>query len=125
MLEIVLVDESAATRALTRHQLEFDGEFRVVGEAGDGRAAIDVIARTHPHGVVIEPDIADMNGFELIVYLRHISRAAARLVAYSADAAVLRRAVGLGADAAVVKSGNVDELRGALLSQRQPVAVEV
>jgi hypothetical protein len=46
--KVVVVDNVADLRWLLRLNLDGDGRFEVVGEAADGREAVDVVRRTQP-----------------------------------------------------------------------------
>ena len=47
-VRVALVDDSDAIRRLVRLHLALDGRFTIVGEAADGFAAIELVARTTP-----------------------------------------------------------------------------
>ena len=65
----VLVDDHAAVREVVRTYLELDGRTDVVGEAGDGGEAVQVIrekaARTNPDVVVLDLEMPVANGLEV------------------------------------------------------------
>ena len=53
-----------------KYGLEEDPGFEVVGEAGDGRSALEGIAATHPAAVLLDLSMPDMNGLEAILEIR-------------------------------------------------------
>jgi DNA-binding NarL/FixJ family response regulator len=67
---VVLVDDMAELRAMIRLTLERSGHFAVVGEAGDGRAAIDLAADVQPDVVLLDISMAVMDGLEALPHLR-------------------------------------------------------
>jgi CheY-like chemotaxis protein len=71
MTTIIVVDDHPTFRATACALLEAEG-FAVVGEAADGRSALDVIARLAPDVVLLDVQLPDLDGFEV----------AARLAAY-------------------------------------------
>jgi DNA-binding NarL/FixJ family response regulator len=79
LIRVVLVDDQAMVRAGFRMILESEPDITVVGEAGDGRDALDVIARSSPHVVLMDVRMPEMDGIE----------ATRRLVASGSDARVL------------------------------------
>lgn len=115
MLRAVLVDDSADLRALTRLNLELDSDTEVVGEAADGLTGLDLIEQLRPDVAVIDLHMPGINGVELIQLLRQHRIVMTRLVAYSADDQALTRALDAGADAAVLKTSDLDVLLSALL----------
>lgn len=63
-LRILIVDDSALTRRLLRGLLESDPMIRVVGEAGDGRAALDMVAELRPDLIILDVRMPVMDGVE-------------------------------------------------------------
>lgn len=62
--KVVVVDNVADLRWLLRLNLDGDGRFEVVGEAADGREAVDVVRRTQPDVVVLDLRMPRMDGVE-------------------------------------------------------------
>jgi DNA-binding NarL/FixJ family response regulator len=69
-ISVFLVDDVPELRELIRLGIEEDPGFEVVGEAGDGRAAIEGIAETRPTAVLLDLSMPDMNGLEAIPTIR-------------------------------------------------------
>ncbi len=63
-LSVVIVDDHPSFRAVARDLLAGRG-FDVVGEAADGRAAIEAVGRLHPRVVVLDVRLPDIDGFEV------------------------------------------------------------
>ena len=59
---VLIVDDHEAFRAGARALLEADG-FVVVGEAADGRAAIEAMGRLRPEVVLLDVQLPDIDGF--------------------------------------------------------------
>jgi len=62
MIRVVVVDDQELMRAGFRLILESAGDIRVVGEAGDGEAAIDVTRSTHPDVVLMDIRMPRLDG---------------------------------------------------------------
>jgi DNA-binding NarL/FixJ family response regulator len=69
-ISVYLVDDVPEMRELIRFGMEDDPTFEVVGEAGDGRSALEGIAATHPAAVLLDLSMPDMNGLEAILEIR-------------------------------------------------------
>lgn len=69
-LRVVLVDDMAELRAMIRLTLERSGHFTIVGEAGDGSAAIDAVATARPDLVLLDVAMPVMDGLEALPHLR-------------------------------------------------------
>jgi two-component system response regulator NreC len=63
-LRILLADDHTIVRQGLRALLEAEDEFRVVGEASDGRSALEVAERLRPDVVVVDIAMPGLNGIE-------------------------------------------------------------
>jgi DNA-binding NarL/FixJ family response regulator len=113
-ISVYLVDDVPELRELVKYGLEDDPGFEVVGEAGDGRSALEGIAETNPAAVLLELSLPDMNGLEAILEIRKRDTDVAIIVlsGFSADRMgppTLER----GADGYVEKGSPMEELRDA------------
>lgn len=61
---VLIADDQALVRAGFRAILEEQPGIRVVGEAGDGRDAIDLVRRRHPDVVLMDIQMPDIDGLE-------------------------------------------------------------
>ena len=64
MTTVLLVDDSSGFRESARLLLEDDG-FEVVGEAADGRGALEEVERLRPTLVVLDVQLAQDDGFDV------------------------------------------------------------
>lgn len=64
MIRVLLVDDQELVRAGLRTILESGGDIRVVGEAADGAAAVDAVARVKPDVVLMDIRMPRMDGVE-------------------------------------------------------------
>ncbi|SDY58393.1 response regulator [Herbiconiux ginsengi] len=63
-IRLLLVDDQQLIRMGMRMVLEAQPDFEVVGEAGDGRAAIDAVAQLRPEVVLMDVRMPGMDGIE-------------------------------------------------------------
>lgn len=61
-IRAVLVDDSATIRSVLRRKLEADGTIEVVGTAGDGLEALDLIAQVRPDVVTLDIEMPRLDG---------------------------------------------------------------
>lgn len=61
---VVIVDDHADFREAAAALLEAEG-FTVIGEAADGRAAIDAVEQLHPEVVLLDVQLPDLDGFDV------------------------------------------------------------
>lgn len=65
-LRVVLVDDERPARSKFRRYLADEDGVEVVGEAENGRAAIDLIRRVRPDLVFLDVEMPDMDGFAVV-----------------------------------------------------------
>ncbi|WNB86931.1 response regulator [Cellulomonas sp. ATA003] len=82
---VVLVDDVPEVRRLVRTSLRFAGGFEVVGEAGDGVEALQLVAELQPDIVVLDLGLPDIAGREVLTRIR-ASSPATRIVVFSGTA---------------------------------------
>jgi DNA-binding NarL/FixJ family response regulator len=63
-IAVLLVDDQRLMRDGLRTLLELEGGFAVVGEAGDGRAALEAYAEREPDVVLMDIRMPEMDGIE-------------------------------------------------------------
>ena len=114
-ISVFLIDDVPELRELIKFGMEDDPGFEVVGEAGDGRSALDGIAETQPAAVLLDLSMPDMNGLEAILEVRKGDPDVAIVVlsGFSADR-MSAPAIERGADGYVEKGIPMQELREAI-----------
>jgi DNA-binding NarL/FixJ family response regulator len=66
MIRVVLVDDQPLVRAGFRMLLEAEDDIEVVGEAGDGNAALDLVAAWRPDVVLMDIRMPGLDGLEAL-----------------------------------------------------------
>ncbi|MGH8893353.1 MAG: response regulator transcription factor [Actinomycetes bacterium] len=69
---VLVVDDQPAFRAVARDLLESDG-FVVVGEAADGRSALEQSAALSPDVVLLDVRLPDLSGLDVARALRDVA----------------------------------------------------
>ncbi len=64
MTKVLIVDDQALVRTGFRMILEAENDIEVVGEAADGREAIDETRRLHPDVVLMDVRMPELDGIE-------------------------------------------------------------
>jgi DNA-binding NarL/FixJ family response regulator len=111
-ISVYLVDDVPELRELIKFGMEEDPGFEVVGEAGDGRSALEGIAERQPAAVLLDLSMPDMDGMEAIPEIRRGDPDVAIIVlsGFSADR-MSDAAIDRGADGYVEKGTPMQELR--------------
>ena len=114
-ISVVVCDDVPELRRLARIVLEQDGEMQVVGEAGDGREAIEVIERFQPDVVVLDLSMPELDGLEAIPLIHQVAPAT-EIVVFSGfeEGRVAEVALRLKASRYVRKGAPLEDLRTAV-----------
>ncbi len=114
---VLIVDDHAVVRAGLRTLLETEPDFQVVGEAADGREAVDRALSLKPDVVLMDLVMPRENGIAAIREIRSKSAGTKviALTSFGDDSRVLE-AVRAGVDGYLLKDCQADELLKALRS---------
>ena len=110
-IRVLLVDDEARLRQMAKRLLLSDSEIEVVGEAADGRSAVDLNSELGPDLIVMDIAMPELNGLEATRIIRNQS-ANTKIIVMTAIAAEPYRqaALTLGADAFLSKGALDNEL---------------
>lgn len=70
MIRVLIVDDHEVVRQGLRYVLEDESDIEVVGECGDGHAAVEAIARLRPHVVLLDMMMPGLDGLGVLDRLR-------------------------------------------------------
>jgi DNA-binding NarL/FixJ family response regulator len=109
-LRIMLADDHMLLRQGVRALLERDG-FRVFGEAGDGREAIQIAQQTQPDFAVLDVMMPLLNGLDVIREIRRISpQTKSLLLTMHTDDAFVLESLSAGAKGYLLKTQAIDDV---------------
>jgi len=115
MPDLVIADDHAVVRTGIRSVLEGVEGVRVVGEASDGREAIDLIREHAPDCAVLDVNMPEMTGLEVVRALRDEAwEGAVLILSMHDDPQYVLEAIRAGADGYVLKDADPAEVRTAL-----------
>ena len=111
MIRVLIADDEPMIRAGLRAVLATAADIEVVGEAGDGRHAVELARRHRPTVAVLDIRMPAMNGIEAMAELRRTVPATRVIIltTFGEDDYILR-ALGGGAAGFLIKSGEPEEL---------------
>jgi DNA-binding NarL/FixJ family response regulator len=108
---IVICDDQAGFRQVMSTLLGLESNFHVVGEAGDGREAIDLVGELEPDVLLLDIAMPRMDGIEALPHIRLASPDThVLMVTGFGSESVRRRALEAGASGFIEKGIDVDEL---------------
>jgi len=119
-VRIALVDDHPIVRKGLREVIEEVEGFAVVGEAGDGEAALRLIEAERPDVVVLDVEMPRADGFSVLRALKEApSKPAFVLLTMHGRQDLLRTAFELGVKAYVVKEGAMVDVVDAIRAVRE------
>ncbi len=114
---LVVADDHTLLRAGLCALLSQDPEIEIVGEAANGRDAIQLVGTLSPHLVIMDLNMSGMNGIEAIVDIKRRFPATKVLVlTIHKTEEYIHESLRAGADGYVLKDASHDELRVAVKS---------
>jgi DNA-binding NarL/FixJ family response regulator len=125
-IRLAVVDDHALFRAGLISLINEMPEFQFVGEAGDGRSALELVQRVKPDVLLLDVNMPVMGGVETVRALRDLAQDEQPriiMLTISKSEEDLLGAITAGADGYLLKSAEPEELRKAILLVAQGMSV--
>lgn len=114
-IRLVVVDDHALFRAGLVGLLEDMPEFKVVGEAANGREALDIVRRQKPDVVLMDVNMPVMGGVEAVEMLHRTEDCRIIMLTISKHEDDLFGAISAGVDGYILKNAEPEDLRKAIM----------
>ena len=112
---LIIDDEYYFRQALIKYILAFQEEYLVIGEANNGKTGIQKIKELHPDIILIDITMPQMNGFEVIEYVKYNNRASKFIIISGYDKfEYAQKAIQLGVQDFLLKPITRDNLYACL-----------
>lgn len=110
-IRVLVVDDHTVLRDTLRLLLEMNGEVEVVGEAADGRQAIDMAEQLRPDVILMDTAMPGLNGIEATTVIRkRLPKVKVLILSGYGHEDQVRNALRAGASGYVLKSSSSEEL---------------
>lgn len=109
-IRLVVVDDHVLFRSGLISLLNGTTEFQVVGEAGNGREALEVVRNTQPDVILVDVNMPVMGGVETVKALRAMGDFRILMLTISKQDEDLFGAITAGADGYLLKNASPEEL---------------
>ena len=114
-VRVLIAEDHPHMRQLIRQALADEREFTIVGEASDGRTALDLMIRVRPDVALIDLQMPVMDGIEMIRGLRSAALETRALVLTAAnERETIALAIEAGADGYLLKGCPAEDVRKAV-----------
>ncbi len=115
MIRVVLADDHALVRDGVRRIFDAEEDIQVVGEAADGRAALEVLAKASANVLVLDVNMPEMGGVEVLRRVRaEFPRLAVLVLSMFAEDKSAARFLRAGASGYLAKGRSATELVAAV-----------
>ncbi|MFC0437070.1 response regulator transcription factor [Kutzneria buriramensis] len=102
---VALIDDHALFRDGVKQILQFEEDFRIVGEAADGDSGVEVVRRVRPDVVLLDVEMPGSHVTETAARIRQVSPETKIIILSMHDEpALVNRLVGLGVCGYLLKS---------------------
>jgi DNA-binding NarL/FixJ family response regulator len=117
MIQVLIAEDHQLVREGIHALLEKAGDIRIVGEASNGKEAIDLVQELKPDVLVMDIMMPRLNGIQAAEYIRDLKLPTRILIlSMYSDAGFVHRALQCGVTGYVLKSSVSDELLQAVRS---------
>ena len=113
-VKVIVVDDHEIMREGLKSLFEHDPEIEVIGEAEDGRSAIELTQRLAPDVVIIDIVMPELNGIDATRIITSSLPSRVVVLSMHSDREVLTAALEAGAMGYVLKEGAFSELAQAV-----------
>lgn len=119
-ITVLLAEDHTIVREGFRKMLELEGDFEIVGEAQDGRAAVALTKKLHPDVVLMDIAMPLLNGLEATrQILKMLPDAKVLMLSAHSDDAYVTNAAGSGARGFLLKQTSAHEVCRAIREVHQ------
>ncbi len=116
-VNIVIIDDHKIVREGLKQLLEFDGDIKVIAEAGDGKEGLSVIRKFKPDVVLLDINMPVMNGLEVLERLKEGGDDTKVLIlTIHNEVEYLAKAVEIGVKGYVLKDSESSVLKEAIMT---------
>jgi two-component system, NarL family, response regulator DegU len=114
-INIAIVDDHTMIREGLKQLLELDGNFKVIGQAGDGTQCLELLEKTDIDIILLDINMPIMNGLEVLKIMRERKNYTKVIVlTIHNEVEYLIKAVDIGINGYMLKDSGSDELKIAI-----------
>lgn len=116
-INVMITDDHAMIREGIKRLLEFDGDIKVIAEAGDGEKCLELLKDVKPDVLLLDINMPKKNGIEVLEKIRNDKMPLKVLMlTVHNEGEYLVKAVDIGVDGYILKDSESAELKKAIES---------
>lgn len=116
-IKVMVADDHSMVREGIKQILELDGDIKVNAEAGSGRECIDILDEKNTDVLLLDINMPNMNGLQVLQYLREKkTNVKVLILTIHNEVEYLVRAVEIGVDGYVLKDSDSTVLKKAIFT---------
>ncbi len=117
MIKVMIADDHAMIREGIKQLLEFDGDIKVIAEAGDGEECLKLLEKAVPEVLLLDINMPKKNGIDVLKEIRDKKMPLKVLIlTVHNEVEYLIKAVEIGVDGYILKDSESVELKRAIES---------
>ncbi len=115
IIEVMIADDHILMREGIKQLLEFDGNIRVIAEAGNGSECLEKLKVFHPDVLLLDINMPEINGMEVLKKVKadKVDSKILMLTVHN-EVEYLIRALNIGVDGYIMKDSESSELKKAI-----------
>ena len=111
MIDIIIVEDHPLVREGLGLALATEGDMRIVGEAGDGKTALEIAAQVPAHVLLLDHSLPGISGVELIrQILQQKPELANLMLSMESNPEIVNQMIAAGAAGYITKGAKLDIL---------------
>ncbi len=115
MVKVLVADDHTIIRSGLRHLLEREPDFQVIGEAADGREALDLALKMRPDVVLLDIAMPKLNGIDAGREIAaHLPKASVIILSMHSDEGYVLKALKAGARGYLLKDSAESDIINAV-----------
>lgn len=116
-INVMVADDHSMVKEGIKQILELDGDIKVNAEAGSGRECIDILDEKNTDVLLLDINMPNMNGLQVLQYLREKkTNVKVLILTIHNEVEYLVRAVEIGVDGYVLKDSDSTVLKKAIFT---------
>ena len=114
-INVMITDDHVMIREGIKRLLEFDGDIKVIAEAGDGNECLEILKDVNPDVLLLDINMPKKNGIEVLEKIRNdkLPLKVLMLTVHN-EVEYLMRAVDIGVNGYILKDSESAELKRAI-----------